>query len=628
MARKRLPASRKPAESRLQDQILAHTSLNWTDLAVGAAVAAAAAVLYCLTAARDFVLGDTPELMTAAITLGVPHPPGYPLFTMLGHLFSLWPGGAVPFRVNLLAAACGTGTVALVYLTALRVCGSRTAPACAALVLACSPLFWKWSLVAEVFPLNNLLAAATIYALVVWYERPERMGFLAAGAFFSGLALANQQTIVLLGPAVVFVLWRRRDALRIGGWQTKASAPLRGGWRMKAAAPLAFLLGLLPYAYLPWAAARRPLWNWGDASSAANLIAVMTRQHFGSGQLINSPKYQGGSPADRIVALGASFGLLAGLLVVAGAIQAWRRARWYFWFSALAFAFAGPIFAAYANMDLAVPLSRYVLERFYLLPQVVLAPLMAFGVMLAAELVPRAKWLAPAAVLLAVAGGVAANYREIDQSRNHVARRFAEDIFATLAPGSILAVDGDEVIMPLAYLQDVEGYRRDVALVIMPLLHTDWYVEQVRRQFPNLVVPFARYGGRIGTARMLIEANRGRPFAVDGFNGDDSLKQDYWFYRRGLVDEIEPMSRDVKLDEMIADNQRLFDRYRLPSPNDIKRSSLEPTILTHYATPAAVAGQQCQQFHYDAQAREWYQRALALDPSLSQVRQWLASLPQ
>jgi len=597
-------------------QILPHSSLGRTDLAVGALIAAAAAVLYWLTAARDFVLGDTPELMTAAITLGVPHPPGYPLFTMLAHLFSLWPGGAVPFRVNLLSAACGTGTVALVYLTALRVCGSRAASACAALVLAGSPLFWKWSLVAEVFPLNNLLAAAMIYALVVWYERPERMGFLAAGAFFSGLALANQQTIVLLGPAVLFVVWRRRDAL------------LRGRWQTIAPTSLAFLLGLLPYAYLPWAAARHPLWNWGDASSAANFIAVVTRQHFGSGQLINSPKYQGGSPADRIVALGASFGLLAGLLVVAGAVQAWRRARWYFWFSALAFAFAGPIFAAYANMDLSVPLSKYVLERFYLLPQVVLAPLMAFGVMLAAELAPRARWLAPTAVLLAVLGGVIANYREIDQSRNHVARRFAEDIFATLAPGSILAVDGDEVIMPLAYLQDVEGCRRDVALVIMPLLHTDWYVEQVRRQFPNLVVPFARYDGRSGTTKMLIEANRGRPFAVDGFNGDDSLKQDYWFYRRGLVDEIEPMSRDVKLDEMIADNQRLFDRYRLPSPNDIKRSSLEPTILTHYATPAAVAGQQCQQFHYEAQAREWYQRALALDPSLSKVREWLASLPQ
>ena len=68
------------------------------DWAAGATVAAVAAILYGMTAARDLVLGDTPELMTAAATLGVAHPPGYPLFTMLGHLFSLLPFGAVPLR--------------------------------------------------------------------------------------------------------------------------------------------------------------------------------------------------------------------------------------------------------------------------------------------------------------------------------------------------------------------------------------------------------------------------------------------------------------------------------------------------------------------------------------------------
>jgi hypothetical protein len=73
---------------------------------VAVVVVGAAGLLYFLTAARDIVVGDTPELTTAAVTLGVPHPPGYPLFTMLGHLFSLLPFGPVPFRVNLLAVTC------------------------------------------------------------------------------------------------------------------------------------------------------------------------------------------------------------------------------------------------------------------------------------------------------------------------------------------------------------------------------------------------------------------------------------------------------------------------------------------------------------------------------------------
>src|SRR5919201_6688282 len=72
----------------------------------GAIVTVAAFALYLATAARDIVFGDTPELTTAAITLGVPHPPGYPLWTMLGWLFAQLPIDGPAFRVALLSVVC------------------------------------------------------------------------------------------------------------------------------------------------------------------------------------------------------------------------------------------------------------------------------------------------------------------------------------------------------------------------------------------------------------------------------------------------------------------------------------------------------------------------------------------
>src|SRR5437588_9001821 len=147
------------------------------------AVTVTAAILYFLTAARDIVVGDTPELITAAVTLGVAHPPGYPLFTMLGHLFSLLPFGSIPFRVNLLSVVCDSVAVGIVYLIAARLVRSRAAAAIAALTLAVNPAFWEWSLAAEVFPLNNLLAAVLILLLVLWHEEPARTQFLIV-AFF------------------------------------------------------------------------------------------------------------------------------------------------------------------------------------------------------------------------------------------------------------------------------------------------------------------------------------------------------------------------------------------------------------------------------------------------------------
>src|SRR5204863_10037744 len=120
----------------------------------------------------------------------------------------------------------------------------------AALILAFNPLFWSWSLVLEAFPLNNLLAATLIYLLVRWQAQPMRITPLVLAALVSGLGLANHQTIVLLGPAVLFLLWRQRAVL--------LARP-----RLVATCMGAFVLGLLPYADLPCAASREPVWNWG-----------------------------------------------------------------------------------------------------------------------------------------------------------------------------------------------------------------------------------------------------------------------------------------------------------------------------------------------------------------------------
>src|SRR5437762_11273380 len=133
------------------------------------AVAAAAGTLYFLTAARDIVVGDSPELITAAVTLGVAHAPGYPLFTMLGHLFSQLPFGSIPFRVNLLSVICDALTIGVVYLSACRLIRSQLAAAVAALLVAVNLTFRVLSLAAGVFSLNSLFAANLILLLIVGY---------------------------------------------------------------------------------------------------------------------------------------------------------------------------------------------------------------------------------------------------------------------------------------------------------------------------------------------------------------------------------------------------------------------------------------------------------------------------
>ena len=136
---------------------------------------------------------------------------------------------------------------------------------------------------------------------------------------------------------------------------------------------IALVIGLLPYTYILWASAHHPVYSWGNVSSFRDLIGLITRRSYGSTQLVNTPGYTGGPPWPRLAALFASFDWLGGILIVAGAIEAYRRRRWFFWFGVIAFAFAGPFFVWVTNLNFqGAPSALFVLQRFFLLSHVAL----------------------------------------------------------------------------------------------------------------------------------------------------------------------------------------------------------------------------------------------------------------
>jgi hypothetical protein len=152
--------------------------------------------------------GDSGELQYIPYILGVAHPTGYPLYTLLGWL---WAHGVrvadVAYRMNLLSAVLGASTVTVVYLI-VHDLTSRQAPALLAAVLfAFSPTFWMQAIVAEVYTLSTALMALVIYLLLRWEAaRPSSRGLLLA-AFVYGLSLTNHRVIIILLPALVLFVW-------------------------------------------------------------------------------------------------------------------------------------------------------------------------------------------------------------------------------------------------------------------------------------------------------------------------------------------------------------------------------------------------------------------------------------
>ncbi len=166
-----------------------------------------AGLVYLLTLAPDLTWAnhgaDGGELITAAFTLGIPHPPGYPTYVILGKLFLLWPFGTAAYRLNLFSAVCVATSVAIssqFSAMSSQQVGKGDAPVVAALCLAFAPLVWGQAVITEVYGLNLLLVAALVWAL--WTKRPSWLVGL-----FLGLSLTTHLTSWLLLPMVFVSQW-------------------------------------------------------------------------------------------------------------------------------------------------------------------------------------------------------------------------------------------------------------------------------------------------------------------------------------------------------------------------------------------------------------------------------------
>src|SRR3954464_13226767 len=241
---------------------------------VGAAVVGVIIfALYVLTLAPTTAMWDASEYITAAYTLGIPHPPGNPLFVLLGRVASLLPFGNVAVRVNLLAAASSAMTAAIWFLVAERVLAqwftvrwTRLAGASIAAVLSATAFtVWNQSVVNEkVYTVSLAFFAVVSWLTVLWCDDPDGRRadrILVLIAYLIGLGYTNHPAGFLVGPAVATaVLVRRpRTVLR---------------WRLIVSAVLALGLGLTPFAFEPIRAAHHPVLNEGDPTGCTDKIGL------------------------------------------------------------------------------------------------------------------------------------------------------------------------------------------------------------------------------------------------------------------------------------------------------------------------------------------------------------------
>jgi hypothetical protein len=484
-------------------------------------------VLYLLTLAPTTAMWDASEYIVAAYTLGIPHPPGNPLFVLLGRVASLLPFGSVAVRVNLLAAVCSAASAAIWFLVAERVLARwlqtrwtrYLGAGVAALLSATAFTVWNQSVVNEkVYTVSLAFFAAVSWLTVLWCDDPDGRRadrLLVLIAYLIGLGYANHPAGFLVGPAVaVAVLARRpRTLLR---------------WKLLLAGVLALMLGLTPFAVEPIRAAHHPALNEGEPTGCATsigfrctfsattytrLMANVNRDQYGKPSLgeRQAPftaqlgmwwlyfKWQwlrdshGTQPAMQ-----SALALLFLALGVAGGVVHWRLDRASFWFFGPLIFTVTLVLVYYMNFKYGASqdpglgeVAREVRDRDYFY----LWSFSAWSVWAALGLVAvwrafanrvgaggAARWATAAPVLLFGILPLVGNWRDASRSGETATREWAHDLLNSVEPYGILITLGDNDTFPLWYAQEVEGVRRDVTVAVTSLLNTDWYPRSLMRR--------------------------------------------------------------------------------------------------------------------------------------------------
>jgi hypothetical protein len=468
------------------------------DVAVAALAGIVALAIYLRSLAPGLLWGDSAEFQMAAWLGGFAHPTGYPLYLMLGWLWThLLPFGDPAYRMNLFSALWGAVAVGLfapLVMRLLRFLGNsdssgfknragltRLVAFGAALVFVFTPTFWAHAVVAEVYTLHAAFVAGILLALLAWGQRSlagdasgaRRLAYLVALIF--GLSLAHHRSTILLIPGGLLFA---AIVLSRGKWG-RPSARQSALWLICLLAPLLLYLFIplraphVPYYALPLGPGQSlPLYD----ATLSGFLAHVSGSVFSSSLV--APQ-RGALDLGRLVSRFADELSLNGLLLGALGLG-------YLLFAAIARS------SRRAAAALALTVSPFVIQvlfnLFYAIGDIFVFYIPAYlvwvlwiavaglalvdfvGWLLSGQTAQARRRAALVASVLATVAVLALAYRaavvywpKTQQAANGSARRAWEGLLASnLPPDAVLVTNDRDEMVPFFYLVFAEGLRPDL----------------------------------------------------------------------------------------------------------------------------------------------------------------------
>lgn len=458
---------------------------------------------------------DSGDLATAAFTLGIPHPPGYPLFTLLAAPFARLPGIEPAQGVAIFAALAGALAIFVLARAASSLAGPRLEdvfaqqiPNLAALAFAFAPAVWSQATIAEVYTLNLFFVSVVLWAMV---SQTSRRVAVAAAAF--GFGLAHHPSIMLLAPGAWLALRPTRRDLRV---------------LILLLAPLAI------YVYLPLRAAALPPVNWGNPINLEGFLWDVTAAPYRSylldlplADIVGRIAFSARLMFDQFTPIGVGLAIWGAarliqsrqqiglaLILNVGLVSAYAviyGSRDSFIYLLPAFSMM-MLWAVYGAFDLVrlvqpeKPISTPVprVKRRRQTRTRIGGPESVFkksgnvdrqdgGVQPRGFAPAFAKAASP---ILAIAVAALAfynlwtNFQLMDLAVDREARAFAQGIIEKVPDKTIIFAEGDEELFALVYYRYAIAYDRSNALIVSQgLLQHSWYYDEMKNELKGANLP-------------------------------------------------------------------------------------------------------------------------------------------
>lgn len=473
-------------------------------------------IVYLFTLAPSVIQIDTGELAAVQATLGIAHPTGYPLYTIIGFLFSKIPlPFAAIYQLNMLAALYCAASVSIFTYTAKYILDNiesfgnqqKKAPEkksrkdkkqksdtkasakpiaalteniklisamLAGLALAFSKTFWFQSTSVEVYSFHLLLMSLIILSLIKAYANKEasindvKSKSWLWFAFFLALGFTNHMTTLLILPGIAYLYFdlsgfNKNSFLRIGVMML-----------------LFFPVLILVYSYLPIRAAQQPFLNWGNPVDWERIIRHISGFQY-QVWLFTSADAAKKQLEYFINNLLSEFSITS-IVIATGIVVTFIKSRKLFIFLLITFLFTVLYSINYDINDI---------DAYFLLAYLCLAFFSAFGfAKIFQELSDNktVKRIALAVIILPVLIQAYVIYDKTDQSKTFIYEDYTKALLSSVEQDAIIfSYQWDYFLSASYYFQFVEDFRRDIAVVDKELLRRSWYYVQLDAKYPGLI---------------------------------------------------------------------------------------------------------------------------------------------